>query len=58
MREIIHISFSSTVLVSLAMARAIFANYSSMDIVSVAITNIVIKKGEVKESEIGVVFHF
>ena len=33
------------------MARAIFANYSSTDVVLVAITDIAIEKGEVKESE-------
>ena len=49
--EALYISFSSTVLVSLVMARAILANCSSMDVVSVAITSIIIEKGEVKESE-------
>ena len=51
MRKVICISFSSTVLVSLAMTRAISANCSSTDVVSVVITGIVIEKEEVKESE-------
>ena len=51
MREAICISFSSIVLVSLAMMWAISTNCSYMDVVSVAITGIVIDKGEVKESE-------
>ena len=51
MKEVIYISFSSTVLVSLVMVRAIFANCSFTNVVMVAITDIVIEKGEVKESE-------
>ena len=51
MRKTIYISFSSIVLVSLEMARVIFANCSFMDIMSVAITGIVIKKREVKDLE-------
>ena len=51
MTKIIYISFSSIVLVSLEMARVIFANCSFMDIMSVAITGIVNKKREVKDLE-------
>ena len=49
MREAICRFFSSTVLVSLVMSWVISSSPSSMDIVSVVITDMVIKKEEVKE---------
>ena len=51
MREAIYKSFSSIVLVSLTMTRAISASCSSMDVVPVTITNMVTEKEEVKELE-------
>ena len=51
MRKTIFISFSSTILVSLAMTRAMFANCSFIDVVLVAIFGIVIEKREVKKSK-------
>ena len=51
MSDAICISFSSIVLVSLAMAQAILANCSSMDIVFIVITSIVTTNEEVEESK-------
>ena len=51
MRKTIYIFFSSIILVSLVMARAISTNCSSTDVVLVVITGIVIEKGEVKKLE-------
>ena len=51
MRDAIYKSFSSMVLVSLAMTQVILANCSSMDVVLIVITDIVTTNEEVKNSK-------